>query len=384
MDTLAKYRSKLAELEAAGQLRGLRTTVTLPEGKAWFEGREYLNFSGNDYLGVAGDEALREEFFHRYAETLPHFAATGSRLLGGDSPAHRALEATLEKLYGKSALLFNSGYHANIGILPALTDRDSLVLADKLVHASIIDGLSLCRCDCRRYRHLDHTHLETLLAAAEKEGKRCFIVTESVFSMDGDLADLAGLVKLKNRYHAMLIVDEAHAVGVLGENGLGRACELGLLDQVDVLVGTFDKAFGSAGAFCVADSVLKNFLINTMRPFIFSTALPPIVAMWSNFVLEKMPHFEEKRRKLASLHQGVRAAVAKSPFLTLGNSQIVPVIAGENEQALALAEKFRKHGMLAFAVRPPTVPAGSSRLRLSLSAAMPENTPERIEEALKS
>ncbi|MDD4816920.1 MAG: 8-amino-7-oxononanoate synthase [Victivallaceae bacterium] len=378
---IEKISDELARLKSSGQFRTLRQTAVLSGGRAELDGRVYLNFSGNDYLGVAGDVELRREFYRRYADDLPLPAATGSRLLGGDTPAHEQLEATISRLYGASALVFNSGYHANIGILPALTGRDDAVFSDKLNHASIIDGLRLCECKFRRYPHLDYDRLEAMLDEAWKEGRRSFIVSESVFSMDGDTADIPRLIELKKRYHAVLVIDEAHSVGVRGRDGLGMCA--GFTDDVDVIVGTFGKAFGSAGAYCVTSPPLRDYLINFMRPFIFSTALPPVVALWSDFVLNRTADFAARRRRLAAMGGRVRAAVAAAGLRTLGDSQIVPAIVGENAPALALAEKMRAAGLLVFAVRPPTVPAGSSRLRFSLSAALPEETPELIAEALK-
>lgn len=380
-DYLFEYRRTLDGLREEGRLRSLRESDVLPGGMARFEGGVYVNFSGNDYLGVAGDAELRREFYELHREFPPVLASTGSRLLGGNTSAHVRLEATLEKLYGRPALVFNSGYHANIGILPALTGRDSMIFSDKLNHASIIDGLRLCEGEFKRYRHLDYGQLEQMLDGAKQAGRQAFIVSESIFSMDGDTADIAKLVELKKRYGALLVVDEAHAVGVTGRDGLGLCAGFG--GDVDVIIGTFGKALGSAGAYCITHAVLRDYLINFMRPFIFSTALPPVCALWSDFVLNRLAGLEPRRRHLAELSAAVRAAVASSGFRTLGDSQIVPVIVGDNAPALELAERFRRAGMLAFAVRPPTVPLGTSRLRLSLNAAVDMDVAGRIGELLK-
>ncbi|MEA4862162.1 MAG: aminotransferase class I/II-fold pyridoxal phosphate-dependent enzyme [Victivallaceae bacterium] len=377
-----RYQQELEELSKRGNLRSLRATRVLPGGRAEYEGRVYLNFSGNDYLGVAADPELRAAFFERYRHDLPLLASTGSRLLGGDAPEHELLESELAKLYGRPVLAFNSGYHANVGILPALTCRNSTVFSDKLNHASIIDGLRLCEGEFKRYPHLDYDRLEEWLAAATADGRECFIVSESVFSMDGDFADLVKLVELKKKYNAMLVVDEAHAAGVTG-GGRGLAAQLDVADGVDVLVGTLGKAFGSMGSYAVVGETLRDYLVNTMRPFIFSTALPPMTALWSAFVIEHCGEFESRRQYLAKLCDEVRAKVAASGYRTLGESQIVPAVAGENAAALALAEKCRSAGLLVFAVRPPTVPVGTARLRFSLSAAHPEETPDLIGKALR-
>lgn len=383
MDFLEKIESELVQLKSSEQLRSLRETATLPNGNAMFNGEIYANFSGNDYLGLAGDLELKREFYNSIAEELPVMAATGSRLLGGTHAGFTQLEQTLSESYGRSALVFNSGYHANIGILPALTSRDSVVLSDKLNHASIIDGLRLCEGEFKRYKHLDYDHLESLLQSATQSGKQPFIITESIFSMDGDVADLVKIVQLKKQYNAVLVVDEAHSVGVCGVNGLGLCHQLNLLDDVDIMVGTFGKAFGSTGAYCITSELYRDYLINKMRSFIFSTALPPIVTLWSNFIFKKQLEMDFRRQNLRKLSGNLRQLISDRGYKTLGDSQIVPLIVGENAPAMAMAEKFRAEKLLVFAVRPPTVPKGSSRLRFSLTAASDESIIARIDEVLK-
>ena len=204
--------------------------------------------------------------------------ASASRLLTGNHPAYAALERDLSELYdGRAATVFSSGYHTNVGICSAMAGKNDLFLADKLCHASLIDGMRLSGASLRRFRHLDYEHLETLLKKGSGEHRDVFIVSESVFSMDGDIADIERLVALKERYGATLIVDEAHAVGVFGERGLGVCERDGLTAEVDVLVGTFGKAWASFGAFAITDAVVRDYLINRMRPLIFTTALPPAV-----------------------------------------------------------------------------------------------------------
>lgn len=375
-------RAKLDELGANNQLRKLFPAAVQPGGRAVADGRIYVNFSSNDYLGVAGDVDLKREFFALCAEEMPGMGSTGSRLLGGDSLEVEALEARLAEFYGKAALSFNSGYHANTGILPALTSRDSIILADKLDHASIIDGLKLCDGEFKRYRHLDYSQLENMLENACKEGRQAFIVSESVFSMDGDVADIRKLVELKKRYSAVLVIDEAHSVGAIGPEGRGVCAELGVLDEVDVMIGTFGKAFGSVGAFAITAEWIKEMLINRMRSFIFSTALPPVNARWTRFVLEKMPEFEARRQKLRQLSDAMRNTVVELGYQTLGDSHIVPLIVGDNGETLKLSAKLFEHGILCGAVRPPTVPKGSARLRFSMNSALDGTAPERLREAL--
>ncbi|MDD3154887.1 MAG: aminotransferase class I/II-fold pyridoxal phosphate-dependent enzyme [Victivallaceae bacterium] len=266
-------------------------------------------------------------------------------------------------------------------MLPALAGRDDLILADKLDHASLIDGLRLGGAQFQRYTHCDRNALERALKAAAGKYERIFLVTESVFSMDGDAADLRYMARLKKEYGAILVVDEAHAVGVRGPSGLGYASECGVLDDVDVLVGTFGKAFGSAGAYAIlGNPVLKTYLINRMRSFIFTTALAPISMAWSMHTFRHAMSMDADRAHLAHLGRSLRAMFGDRSIA--GDTQIVPYLVGDDKEAVALAEKFRAHGILVFAIRPPTVPAGTARLRFSLQAAHTDEVLERIRECL--
>jgi len=378
-DTIA---AELDELKSIRRERKLRSVVTLSEGRAVCNGKEYLNFSGNDYLGIAGNSNLRAEFYRQFrdfADTELGLSAASSRLLTGNHPAYTRLENNLSCFYGgRAALMFNSGYHANIGILPAISGKDDLILSDKLNHASIIDGMQLCQAEFRRYRHLNYAHLEEMLKAAQGQYRQVFIITESVFSMDGDTADLQRLAALKKQYGAVLLVDEAHSVGVRGDNGAGLCSELGLLHDVDFIIGTFGKAFGSAGAYVICDDLARDFLINKMRSFIFTTGLPPVVVNWSNFVLEKQAGMTAERRHLREIGNLLRGMLPA----TLGDSQIVPYIIGDDGETARVAEKFQDGGILVFPIRPPTVPPNSSRLRFSLTAALRTEDIRRVGELL--
>jgi 8-amino-7-oxononanoate synthase len=338
------------------------------------EGRRLLDLSSNDYLGLAGDLGALTSFLRDPgAATIDERGMSGSasRLLTGNGPAYEALESELGALYGgRAALVFSSGYHANLGLLTALCGRGDLCLSDRLNHASIIDGLRLSGAEFRRYRHRDCGHLEELLAAARGRYRRLFIVTESVFSMDGDLADLGRLVQLKTEYGALLIVDEAHGVGVFGERGLGLCEARGVLGQIDVVVGTFGKALASAGAFVVTDDLLREYCVNTARPLIFTTALPPAVLAWSLLTVRRMTDMRRERAQLAELAARLRASLREGGCACGGESQIVPILAGDNESAARLADRLQDAGYLAFPIRPPTVPPGTARVRLSLTAAM--------------
>ncbi len=381
---LAADSSALREL---GRLRTLRDIVPLPHGRAEFGGRIYCNLSGNDYMGISGNPELRRRFYEQYPDrSCPDLAqsSASSRLLTGNTPAYTRLEATLSALYhNRAALVFNSGYHTNIGILPALSAKGDLILSDKLNHASIIDGLRLCEAEFRRYRHLDFEQLEKILQEKRSLYRRVFLVTESIFSMDGDTADLRKLVELKEKYDCITVVDEAHGVGVRGPAGTGLAAEQGVADRIDILIGTFGKAFGSTGAYAIMEPEVREYLINHMRPLIFTTGLPPVVLNWSNFVLQQCAAMDPERAKLARMGELLRQFITQSGRKTDGSSQIVPLLIGEDQAALDAAVELQQKGFLVFPIRPPTVPAGTSRLRFSLTAALDESDIELLGEALK-
>ncbi len=372
---------ELSALGEGGALRQLREIAHGEGAQALWEGKAFRNFSSNDYMGVGGNLAWRREFYAQYPDgASPELAqsCTSSRLLTGNTPAYRRLEETLSQRYGgRSALVFNSGYHANIGILPALSDKEDLILSDKLNHASIIDGMRLCEAPFRRYRHNDMEHLRELLNRLRGTCRRLFLVTESVFSMDGDSAPLAELVALKEEFGAILVVDEAHAVGVRGPDGAGLAAELGLASRVDVLVGTFGKAFGSTGAYAIMDPVLKEYLVNRARSLIFTTGLPPVVLNWSDFVLRHFSQLEEERKALLRKAKRLRELFQARGLATGGDSQIVPLMVGGDKEACQLAEAYQREGILVFPIRHPTVPRGTARLRFSLSAALDWEDVER-------
>lgn len=366
--------SILGELEQSCNLRRL-PSVTHDGDYIIRDGQRMLNLSSNDYLGLASDKSLREEFLEGL--TADNFipSSSSSRLLTGNFSEYDRLEESLSRLFGKeSALVFNSGYHANTGILPALADSRSLILADKLVHASIIDGIRLSQARCIRYRHNNYGQLEKLLEENAASYDNIFIVTESIFSMDGDEADLKHLVALKNRYgNAVLYVDEAHAFGVRGEKGLGCAEEQGVIGDIDLLVGTFGKAGASAGAYIVCEKAIREFLVNKMRTLIFTTALPPVNLAWTDFIVNKLPHFEERRRHLAEISEKLRKCLKDKGYDMASSSHIIPVITGESDKAVIKAAELQANGFYALPVRPPTVPAGSSRIRLSLTSNILES-----------
>ncbi|HDR1027435.1 TPA: 8-amino-7-oxononanoate synthase [Pasteurella multocida] len=366
------YQQQLADLKAQNQFRQLPQLIH----RGRFIQREdntMLNMSSNDYLGLANNEALRQAFFTQYQDQLPALTSSSSRLLTGSFPIYDELESLMAQAFGReTALLFNSGYHANIGILPALADKKTLIVADKLVHASMIDGIRLAQCEFVRFRHHDYVHLEQILQKNDRTFERIIVVTESVFSMDGDCADLTQLVALKRRYpQVMLYVDEAHAIGVLGEKGLGLAEQQGCINQIDILVGTFGKALGSMGAYVICDQVIRDYLVNKMRPLIFSTALPPFNVAWTHFVFQQLPHLQAERAHLAQLSQHLRQAIVDIFQVPMpSESCIVPYILGDNELTVRTAQRLQQQGYYCLPIRPPTVPKGTSRIRFSLTADM--------------
>ncbi len=381
MNLTERIETALADLEAAGNLRTLRTVV--PEGiYLRHEGKRYLNLSSNDYLGLSAS-AYAGIDLHRYAartwgqERLSAFAHgnPASRLMTGNSAEYDIVEEELEKLFpGRAALVLGCGFMANSGLMPALAEKGDLILADKLVHASIIEGLQHTNAAFRRFPHNDVAALEQQLQRAE-EGQTVWVIIESLYSMDGDLAPLADIVELKKKYGFYLYVDEAHSFGVRGPQGKGYAAELGLEHDVDLMVVTFGKALAGAGAAVICAPLLRRWLINRMRPLIFSTALPPVTLLWDALVLHEMrteslkgdlyPGTDTLRAHLAELIEKFSAASGIPAA-----SHIIPLPCGSNERALAVAEAGRERELWLTAIRHPTVPQGTARIRLSLNAGM--------------
>lgn len=376
------YKVLLETLERAGNLRSL--PLIEPHDK-WIirDGRKMLNLSSNDYLGLSRDMQLRKEFLTWAMEEYLPLSSTSSRLLTGNYPVYTELEEALASAYGKeSALVFNSGYHANVGILPALADKETLILADKLVHASLIDGIRLSGATYKRFRHQDYEQAKQILQASVRTYKRIILVTESIFSMDGDIADLHRLVRLKQEYpNVLLYVDEAHAIGVRGKTGLGIAEESGTLPDIDLLVGTFGKALASMGAFVACSRLLHDVLVNRMRPLIFSTALPPLQVAWTSYLFQLLPHMEERRKHLQRLSASVAQAL-QGKGGEISSSHIIPYIVKDSEDCLRLAEFLQRKGFYCLAIRPPTVPQGTARLRLSITADLDEENIRPLNELL--
>lgn len=360
---------QLQQLEAASNLRHLPALIH--DGRdVIVNGQRMLNLSSNDYLGLAADRRLREAFLETLTPDTFLPTSSSSRLLTGNFTGYTELEQELARLFGtEAALVFNSGYHANTGILPAVSDAQTLILADKLVHASLIDGIRLSAARCIRYRHNDLAQAGRLVEEHHQAYSRIILVTESIFSMDGDEADLRALVALKKRYDNLLLyVDEAHAFGVRGPQGLGCAEEAGCIGDIDFLVGTFGKAAASAGAYIVCRQVVRDYLINRMRTFIFTTALPPVNIAWTLFIVRKLADMQERREHLAHIGRLLRDALTARSYTCPSTSHIVPLMVGPSADTVLRADQLQRHGFYALPVRPPTVPEGTSRIRFSLTA----------------
>lgn len=358
---------ELAALDAQ-QLR--RRLVAYPEagGKICAHGKTYLNFSSNDYLDLAHHPeviAASRDALERYG-----CGATASRLVTGTLALHEQLERALADHKGyPAALAFGSGFLANAGVIPALVGRGDTLLVDRLAHASILDAAHLSRARLQRFQHNDVDHLEALLAGSPDDGRK-LVVTESVFSMDGDLAPLADIASAAQAHHAMLMVDEAHATGVFGPGGAGLVSADGLQQGVNVSMGTLSKALGGYGGFVACSAAMRELLVSRARAFIYTTGLPPAAAGAALGAIEALRKDEDLGAGLLQNAGQFRQRLHEAGLDTgRSGSQIVPVIVGDNERTLRLAQGLHDAGILAVAIRPPTVPQGSARLRLSVTLA---------------
>lgn len=385
MNLLNNYAAKLDELKQQGNLR--QFTTNIQDGRnIQINQQSMLNLSSNDYLGLASNLHLREQFFDETPNEHRIMSSSSSRLLTGNFPEYEQLENSLsDAFHGRAALLFNSGYHMNIGILPALSDSKTLILADKLVHASLIDGIRLSTAKYLRYRHNDLNHLIQLLQKyhVDESFDRIIVVTESIFSMDGDESDLSELVRIKQQFNkVMLYVDEAHAIGVRGEQGLGCAEQYDVIDEIDFLVGTFGKALASVGGYLMCHPIVREYLINAMRPLIFSTAQPPICMAWTHFIFQKALKLTTQRQHLHAISQSLQHTIQHKGFECPSTSHIVPVIIGDSQKTVEKAKELQHAGFYIMPVRPPTVPKNSSRLRICLNTQIDQTDLDQLVEML--
>ena len=347
------------------------------------DGRELVNFGSNDYLALAADPRLARAAAE--AAQREGWGSGASPLICGYGRSHQRLEKRLAEFEGaEAAAVFSTGFAANAGTIAALVGPGDMVFTDRKNHASLLDGCRLSRADVRVYPHADWQRLDQLLAKATGHRRR-LIVTDSLFSMDGDLAPLAELADLAKRHAAMLLIDEAHATGVFGPNGRGAAERLGVEDWIDVRVGTLSKALGSIGGFVAGSRSLVEWLINRARPYVFSTAPPAAMAAAALAALDVLRDEPERRQRLLSRADALRTRLAQQGWnVGKSASQIIPVIVGRPERAVHLAAKLRNRGLFVPAIRPPTVPEGQACLRISLTYGHTEEMIEQLGEALCS
>jgi 8-amino-7-oxononanoate synthase len=364
---VTEIHERLQELKELGLYRRMRM-ISGPQGpRVVLDGKPVLLLCSNNYLGLADHPRVREAAAD--AAMRWGVGAGASRLVSGTMTVHRRLEERLADFKRtQAALLFGSGYLANIGVITSLAGSGEVVFSDELNHASIIDGCRLARAETFVYRHADVEHLAWGLRQAE--GRGALIVTDSVFSMDGDVAPLAEIVELAHRYGVRVAVDEAHGTGCLGPGGRGAVAEAGVEDDVDVVIGTLSKALGAYGAFAACEQPIAQLLVNSARPFIFSSAPPPPAVAGALAALELLAEQPQRVEKLQANGDVLRDELAREGFEVAGSTtQIVPLVVGDARQAMRICELAVERGVFAQAIRPPTVPEGTSRLRLAVMAS---------------
>ena len=371
------YGEILDHLRSSGNFR------QIPHEPANADG--FIDLSGNDYLGLPARKDLQTDFFNDPEKRLIPMTSSASRLLSARQREYDRLESLLESLYSRPCLIFNSGYHANTGIIQSLASAGTLIVADKLVHASIIDGITLSKAPFTRFRHNDFEHLERIIKKEASSYERIIVITESIYSMDGDRNDIDSLLRIKRLYpHCILYIDEAHAFGAEGAKGLGLCRENPHYEDIDIIVGTFGKACASAGAFCAVSSELRDYLVNRARSLIFSTALPPISAAWTCFMIETMLDMDHERQHLRKLGKRLQLHLQPlSPHFDITASHIQPLVLGSSARAIQTSEKLMKEGFKVLPIRTPTVPPGTERLRISLNATLKTEDIDRLGDALK-
>ena len=380
---MVDYADLSADLEQrrVAHLYRRRQVVQSPQGvELTIDGRRYINFCSNDYLGLASHPELIEAF-SRAARDYG-VGSGAAHLITGHSEQHHYLEQELAAFTGyPRVLLFSTGYMANLGVVSALVGQGDAVFEDRLNHASLLDAGLLSRARLQRYTHLDSADLAQKIAASK--ARRTLICTDGVFSMDGDMADVTGLARVANEQQAWLMVDDAHGLGVIGKTGRGTLEEHGLgVQQVPILMGTFGKAFGTFGAFVAADEVVIETLIQKARPYIYTTALPPAVAAATRTALRLVQSEGWRREHLQALITQFRHGAAELGLNLMSSaSAIQPLMIGDAGRAVSLSEKLKQRGLLISAIRPPTVPEGTARLRITLSAA---HSTEQVEHLLQT
>ena len=380
---MARIEEFLKKREEQGLLRSLNPSNSREDGKINIKGKCYIDFCSNDYLGLSSHPELKKAF--KEAAEKYGISASASRLLSGDTQIHQKLEEKTAVFKGKeSALIFNSGYQANVGIISSLYGKGDVIFSDKLNHASIIDGALLSGAKFFRFLHNDLNHLESLLKKERNKFNNSLIVTETVFSMGGDIAPLKGLISLKEKYNCEIMVDEAHATGIFGKNGSGMVEELGVTEKIDLIMGTFSKALGGFGAYLACKREVKDFLINTCRSFIYSTALPVPVIAANLAALDLIKKEPFRRKTLLENAKYLHTELSGKGFKIRGSSQIIPLIIGDAQETLNISQQLKTRGYWVLPIRQPTVPTGQARLRFSLSFCHSKKTlKELIDDIVK-
>ncbi len=387
-DPLDILSEELKKIKSNKLFRSMRTIGSMQKPVVRMDGRDIILMCSNNYLSLANHPDLMKTATSAIEEF--GVAAGASRLVSGNMPPHEQLEHDIAAFKNtESALVFNSGYHANVGIISAIAGKDTAIVSDELNHASIIDGIRLSKARVYVYKHRDVTMVEDILKSIdtgsnEHKPKKKLIVTDSVFSMDGDIAPLKELVMLAEKYNAIIMIDEAHATGVLGETGRGAAEMLGVSHRIHIQMGTLGKALGSFGAYAAGSKLLVEYFTNKARPFIFSTALPPAVCAVSSKAIELVQKHPELRRKLRDNINFLRNGL-KSIGFTMSDdpTPIIPVIIGDADKTMRLSSMLFERGIFVSGIRPPSVPEGTSRLRMTVTAAHTQPMLEKVLEAMK-
>ncbi|MGN0901968.1 MAG: aminotransferase class I/II-fold pyridoxal phosphate-dependent enzyme [Succinivibrio sp.] len=378
----AQMESFLLEKQNNSQLR---TVVPKKQNgsRIIVDGSEYINLSSNDYLGLGSDLELSRKFIETLPEDALRMTSSGSPLLTGAHESYQRAKDTIEGIFSKKALFFNSGFSANSGVIAALSTPATLILADKLSHASMIDGMMAGKGKYLRFAHNDYEHLEKLIKANEDKFDDILVVSEAIFSMDGDACDLKRLCDIKKRHEKVsLYIDEAHSFGLYGKDGSGLCVSSGLIADIDYVLTTFGKGIASQGACLLASDIAISYLINTSRSLIFSTALSPFAFEHVRFMIEHIKKRNDLRERLAAISSHIHSCLERNNFEKLSSSQIIPVLTGDNESALKACAFFRDRGLYVMPIRHPTVPKNQARLRISLTASLTDSEVEKLENTI--
>lgn len=380
---MQNIQQELEQLKENNMFRHISSIEKKEDEFVHINGKKLINFSSNDYLGLSTNKKLIEDFLKTYDTSSEiSFSSASARLLSGTSNIYDVLEKTLAHMFQKeAALIFNTGFQCNLGVISSIVRQGDVIFSDKLNHASIIDGMRLSGATFYRYKHLDYKHLETLLKKYRTQFNRAIIISESLFSMDGDVANIDKLIELKKKYNTLLMIDEAHAFCSIDDNNAG----LSSYKDVDIITATFGKAVASFGAFAVASKPIIEYFTNKARSFIFSTSIPPINIMWTHWLFtKKWEYIQQKKEQLSKLVINTHKLLTDLEIETTSESQIIPIVLNSASKAEQIAKKLENYGYFILPIRPPSVPIGTSRLRLSLTANMNFDKVKTLFEIIKN